>query len=1118
MGNYATLAGAASKMFSEQSKGRQVMHNLEVTFAAIETALALKKAAANALSAISNQGNGDPYSAFARIAAMAAIMAGLGIFSGSAGGGVSAEDRQKTQGTGTVLGDSDAKSESIANALGRIEDLELDQYAELRSINGSIRELSSGIKNLAVNLVASYGKFNESNYPGELGKEYNLQLGSGLASMVGGGVIGLVADKLLGGLVGGLTNKLLGGLFGSKKTELVDSGLSFAAQELGDIISSGLMNATVYDVIKTTKKKLFGLSKSSSESTEYRAIDNALRTEFARIFAHMGESVTEAVNLLGLQTSKTLEDFVINLPALSFKDLKGDEIEKELQAMFSQQGDLMVQYLVPGIAEFQKMGEGLYDTLIRVAQEQAVFNASLDSLGLQLSRFAGVTKAVELEVAQSIIELMGGIEQFQSATADYFAEFYSEQEQLAAITKSTTAQFASLGIAMPGSRDGFKALVDSLDLTTDAGQRMFAALMALVPAMDQLYDAAERAKREAEEAAEKARKEAEAKAEAARKLAEDRAAYTADLQSQLARLDMSSLEIALDDIKKWYDAQINEAKELGASTALLEQLYARKRQQIIEAELDKINQDTTRQLEQLTSEHERAVSELTSNYDQLFSAIKTAGDAIGSAILEIKRGMAGWEEAGYQSGRIGALRNQLGAGDIVSQVNTIEQLQSAIVARYQSEMAGSSAAMDAANSRLESVTAAFEELQSALGSARDGITAAILDIRRSMGGFDETGYQSGRIGALRNQLGAGSVLEQINTIEQLQAAIVGRYQAELTANAALQSAANERYQAELSAHKALADAARQLLSAADALRISDLSPALMGEQLNTAQSQFNTLLNAARGGDAEAMRQLQSAGTSYLGLAKDYYASGSSEYAAIFAQVEQAYRSFAGMAGSSEPVVPRAVLDYQSASNALQQSTINELEALQSLLTALDTKAKAEQSAAEAAARAEIAAQQARQLGLQQAAIDELSALQMLLDELAVQADTARQAEMAALLSKLDEQKAALLDAAERQIAAIKALQPATFGPVLTNPQPVTPIVIPPWETPPIIIQPPKDDRVWLPEQPDNPGATVQMVTLLQQQLAEQQKATVQQQRQMARLTEDLQRTQSMLFEARRQA
>ncbi|MDZ7870788.1 MAG: hypothetical protein U5L02_16580 [Rheinheimera sp.] len=84
MGNYATLTGAASKMFSEQSKGRQVLHKLEVTFAAIETALALKKAAANALTAITNQGGGDPYSAFARIAAMAAIMAGLGIFSGSA--------------------------------------------------------------------------------------------------------------------------------------------------------------------------------------------------------------------------------------------------------------------------------------------------------------------------------------------------------------------------------------------------------------------------------------------------------------------------------------------------------------------------------------------------------------------------------------------------------------------------------------------------------------------------------------------------------------------------------------------------------------------------------------------------------------------------------------------------------------------------------------------------------------------------------------------------------------------------------------------------------------------------------------------------------------------------
>lgn len=1051
MGHFASLTGAASKMFSEQSKGRQVLHKLEVTFAAIETALALKKAAANALTAISNQGGGDPYSAFARIAAMAAIMAGLGIFSGSAGGGgVSAADRQKTQGTGTVLGDSEAKSESITNALGRIEDLELDQYAELRAINGSIRELSAGIKNLAVNLVATYGRFNEANYPGELGKEYNLQLGSGLASVVGGGVIGLVADKLLGGLVGGLTNKLLGGLFGSKKTELVDSGLSFASQQLGDIISSGLMNATVYDVIKTTKKKLFGLSKSTSESTEYRDVDNALRAEFARIFAHMGESVTEAVNLLGLQTNKTLESFVINLPALSFKDLKGDEIEKELQAMFSQQGDLMVQYLVPGIAEFQKIGEGLYDTLIRVAQEQAVFNSALDNLGLQLSRFAGVTKEIELEVAQSIIELMGGIEQFQSATAEYFAEFYSEQEQLAAITKSAAAQFASLGIAMPTSRDGFKDLVDSLDLTTEAGQRMFAALMALVPAMDQYYDQQERK-------------------------AQELAGFNKSIGDELAKLDMTDLQKSLFDLKAWYDAQIKEAAELGADTSLLEKLYDRKRAALIAAELEK------------------ATADINNTFKQLVDSIQAASAGIGNSILDIRRQMNGWDESAYQAGQVNQLRGQLGSGDITAQIKAIQNLQGAIVSRYQADISANNLLMQQAQAALDSLNASWGELTSSLAGVRSSITAAILDIRRQGSGWNEVGYQKGNISDLRSKLGAGSVLDQINTVSALQQAIVDRYNAELAANAELASAAQARYEADVAAHNALRDAAKQLLAAADSLLLSDLNPALMGDQFTEAQKQFNQLLNKARSGDADAMQQLSGVGNSYLELARDYYASGSSEYAAIFNQVQQAYRSFGGLANSAEATVPRAVLEYQQADSLLQQQSIKELEELQLLLDDLEKKAAEEKAAAEALAKAELAAYQARQLELQEGAIAELTELQTMLDQLESQAAAQRDAQLAIAQQQLD--AATSLRAGMSEIAVAIGNMPPPVVNVTVN-----------------VAAPAAASAA------ATAAAESVVSDLLQQQLAEQRHASELQARQMSALQDDMQRTQAMMFESRRQA
>lgn len=487
MGQYSALTGAAGNMFSEQSKGREALHRMELVFSAIEITMAMQRAGANALAAITNQGNGDPYTAFARIAAMGAIMAGLGVFSGSVSGSANlSADRQAEQGTGTVLGDDGAKSESIVNALERIADLSLDQYHELRSMNSNLRALNAGIANLAVSLVGNFGSFNADSYQGDLGTTRHIQMNGGLAAFAAGGVVGLGIDKLMGGVVGDVFNSILGGISRTTRN-LVDSGLSIEAQALGDIIATGLLDASYYNVIETTKRRLWGASKRSSTHTEYDALDNELSAEFARIFSHIGSSITDAVQYLGIGAG-SLDGFVIDLPHISFKDLTGDEIQAELEAVFSQQADLMTRYLVPAMGDYQKMGEGLFDTLIRVAQEQAIFNASLNALGLELGRFGDITADVQVEIAQTLIELMGGIEAFRDLTSQYFNSFYSEAEQFEHLSDQLNQAFAGLGLSIPNSREQFRDMIDALDLTTEAGQALFAQLMQLVPGLDEYFN------------------------------------------------------------------------------------------------------------------------------------------------------------------------------------------------------------------------------------------------------------------------------------------------------------------------------------------------------------------------------------------------------------------------------------------------------------------------------------------------------------------------------------------------------------------------------------------------------------------------------------------------------
>lgn len=470
-----TIMGAASQMFEEQSSARRKLHQMELVFTAIETAMALKKAVANAVSSITNQGSGDPYTAFARVAAMGALMAGVlsqaGVAFGSTSGGYDAQEIQETQGTGTLLGSADDKSESILNAVEITAEANLDQIVELRALRSSMQQLSDGIANLAVTLVQS--------------SKFGSQFASTGSSQNLSGVVNLLGDIGFGGLLGGFMDSIIGGLFGSVERELVDYGISFDTQSLAQVLANGILQASYYNVIEVTEDYLWGLISDTDTETEYSEVEDAILRQFGQIFGFIGDSVLRAIESLGLSMSGSLESFVIDLGEISFEGMSGDEIQSELEAIFSQQADLIVEHLIPSMANYQQMGEGLFETLIRVANEQAQFNSAIERMGFNLSELSAIMR---VDIAQAIIEMMGGLEKFSDATSTYFNEFYSETEQMEALGGQLNRAFEELGLQLPTTRDGFRALVDSLDITTEYGQRMFAALMELAPWMAEYID------------------------------------------------------------------------------------------------------------------------------------------------------------------------------------------------------------------------------------------------------------------------------------------------------------------------------------------------------------------------------------------------------------------------------------------------------------------------------------------------------------------------------------------------------------------------------------------------------------------------------------------------------
>jgi hypothetical protein len=477
MSSFAAITGAASSMFAEQSKGREALHKAEQVFAIAEMALAIQKAGANAIAAITTQGQGDPYTAFARIAAMGAIMAGLGVFDGDTGGQIpSAEEIQENQGTGTVLGDSSAKSESISSSFDRMISLEADQYAELMLMNKNLTSLINGIESLVVTLVQN-SDFETGNYDGYIGSDSSY--------------------------------------FGTYKTDVknVDSGISIESQSLSSVLN-GQFEGMYYDTIEETKEYLWGLSSSSNTTRHTSELSDGIKSQFTDIYTSISGSIYEAASSLGFDSvsvenykyqeragfgsiitevvevplAEALNNIVLPELDISFKDLSGEEIQEELEAVISANADLIATTLVPELTRWQNVGEGAYETLTRVSTEQAIFNNVLD---LTKTSLVGLNTVASIDVAQNIIELAGGIEELSSAANSYFSNFFSEAEQLAFLQSTLTDQFSAIGYEIPESKAAFKSLIESLDLTTESGQYAYTQLLKLSPSLSEFFDSLE---------------------------------------------------------------------------------------------------------------------------------------------------------------------------------------------------------------------------------------------------------------------------------------------------------------------------------------------------------------------------------------------------------------------------------------------------------------------------------------------------------------------------------------------------------------------------------------------------------------------------------------------------
>ena len=505
--SYGDMAGAAKGFFKENTAGYKVLQTTEKAFRAYEMAMAIEsmvtrlfatntvttavvagkafestamigaaavdtattgvsvansatKATASTVAGAAKAFEQMGVYGFIGAAAIIAFMASMGsTASGGGGGGVDvAKERQKAAGTGSVLGDESAKSDSIGRSIENLEkyaSVELSHTRDMLSALIKIRD--------TIGVVAA------------------------MASQTAGLRATALDEKKYGV---GSSSGVLG--IGASSTTIQDSGIKLnGSQTIGNAIASGV-DATGYADILKKKSGFFGIGSSSKTSRDVIQLDDDLKKQFGLLVGSMRDGAVEAVKVLGVSADGIVEKIngmALGIDEISFKGLTGEEIEEQLQAVFSKVGDDIAKLAAPELTQFQQVGEGYLETLTRIATNYATLDSIMESSGTSF----GAVGLASIAARENLIKLTGGLDALISSTESFNDNFLSEAERLAPVQKYVTDQLAAMGLQSLDTRDKFKdyvlGLANSGKLATDAGAQQYASLLALADAFAKTHAA-----------------------------------------------------------------------------------------------------------------------------------------------------------------------------------------------------------------------------------------------------------------------------------------------------------------------------------------------------------------------------------------------------------------------------------------------------------------------------------------------------------------------------------------------------------------------------------------------------------------------------------------------------
>jgi phage-related protein len=175
--------------------------------------------------------------------------------------------------------------------------------------------------------------------------------------------------------------------------------------------------------------------------------------------------------------------------------------------------------------------------------------------------FPNFVKASET-AKKALVDLAGGIDSLSSKMSSYYENFYTEAEKSAFTWKSISATLSEAGVkTIPKTREEFRKLMDSADISTEAGRKLVNALLSVESEFASVTKSLDDVTKSASDAATAIEDKVKADKEAAIKAAQDaleearrkvQEAY--DRESDSLRTVIDRLTQFQDQIRKFRDS------------------------------------------------------------------------------------------------------------------------------------------------------------------------------------------------------------------------------------------------------------------------------------------------------------------------------------------------------------------------------------------------------------------------------------------------------------------------------------------------------------------------------------------------------------------------------------